>query len=449
MFKRFFAFVISMIMTISCTMISVYADDSDLAAISAAEAAETKIKAASSDDYTGKLVYKTVSDKSEYTSDDETIHVDFKLDESYMDSDYKGLSNTTFYVTYNPDVVIANSATKGDVVYTSGNGDVTAFISPSLVNTQIAIKPSATNADFSGLGANGQKTAAELGKIKIVAAPLVSQTPAVVVTGGETFFGIDFNIVGEGDANIQMVGFDNSGIRAYGRPTDLDEDDNQILYPVAFVGQTITVVESTTKEGYDFIASAAATANEVLYDGKKASVTAYQILKLNAANNTVGENSYTYNLQPSATNTTTLTIDGEKEIFRIALKITARKDTKIKIDHKVGASKTNYILKGDIANDAVEVVDSKSNSTDSSIYDTFTFSLKAGETAYFAGVGTNPVVYAVDGLGDVIDYNTKVALILKDVAGIRDLTSDEKDSFGITDDASLLDAVKILKTINN
>jgi hypothetical protein len=416
---------------------------------------ETTTEVTTEADLTGKLVYKTVSDKSNYTLEDLTLHVDFKLDQSYVDSTFKGLNNTTFYITYNPDVVRAKSATAGDVKGAKdvdpddGESPFETFIPKKTVNNQIALTPSATNADYAGMGADGTKTAAELGKIKISAAFMYSQTPAVVVTEGETLFGIDFDIVGEGDANIQLIGVNGGDIAAMGRATDVDESGNQIKYATAFVGQTITVgedvvtstteatteetttttTETTTKKsdssnddtttettteavvsnGYDFVVSETNKdgfdTGAVVFDGSKATVEATLPLKYNTTTKPDvvttpnGDNSYPCNLQSNTSTSTTLKINGEDAKCRVVLKITAKQDTTIKIDNKIGSDKTNYILKGDVTEGGTpEVLVEKTNGESSSIYETFTVDLKAGDVVYFAGKGTNPVFYAIDGL---------------------------------------------------
>lgn len=60
-------------------------------------------------------------------------------------------------------------------------------------------------------------------------------------------------------------------------------------------------------------------------------------------------------------------------------------------------------------------------------------------------ISTNDVAYTLTG-NNVTIANKKAdaALVLKDVAGIRDLTAEEKTAMGIDGEASLLDAINIL-----
>jgi hypothetical protein len=393
-------------------------------------------------DLTGKLVYRASSEKSNYTVDDKTIHVDFKLDSSNLSS-YLGLNNTTFYIEFNPAVVKPVKGYSGDVAtdaIVSGIEVANApVVSGSKLTSQFTITPSNTNKDYLDLDADGVKTAAELGRVKMAAAYLTDEPVAALNDG--ILFGIDFEIVGEGDAAITIV-----PISANAKPAD------KLAYDVAYVGQSITVgedvVTSTTEttteattttttetttgnsgndtptetttatpdaEGYDYVPSAAVEAAGVVFDGSKGTVEAMQpLLYKEAANgdkvviddNTT--NTYYNYLQTNGTNTKLSLAGADAVNYRVALKVTAKEDGVITFDHKVASGKRNIIVKNPAnfenngtvtADEAVVIADNVDGG--SSIYVSSSVPVKAGDVLYIMGENSNIVVYAVDGVGTV------------------------------------------------
>ncbi len=227
-----------------------------------------------------------------------------------------------------------------------------------------------------------------------------------------------------------------------------------------------TIDESVGVEAYEdseesndvFIASAEVESGAVFYDGDKITIEAEQKLsyKISSGGDTfrVGDAEYNCWLQTNSVNTI-LTVNGETKAYRVAFKITAKQDTTINIDHKVGSLKTNYIFTGDVTEGGKPtVVASKTNDSEASIYETFRVGLKAGAEVYFAGQGTNPVVYSVytdtGGADTVVEpsniatvgdfkFNTLTGEITRYTGTDTDITIPEKlgeyDVTGIADNA--------------
>lgn len=97
--------------------------------------------------------YEISTDKTEVKVGDEFIV-------TVSVKDNPGINAITAYLDYDATKIKAISAEE------VANPAV-KFIDSTTVNNQINLKPSATNADYSGMGADGSKTAAELGRVKV------------------------------------------------------------------------------------------------------------------------------------------------------------------------------------------------------------------------------------------------------------------------------------------
>ncbi len=152
--------------------------------------------------------------------------------------------------------------------------------------------------------------------------------------------------------------------------------------------------------------------NETPLNDDAIEVKAYQDLQLLdiVDDATLIENAgkdYTMYAVTTSSNTTLLVPDAEKaSSYRIGLAITAKKDITVTIDNKVARnSKTNAILKnieitgvdssGNPSGTAEVVMSQTNDEIRTDVFAQFSFGLHAGETYYFAGQGTNPMIYAV------------------------------------------------------
>lgn len=105
-----------------------------------------------------ELVLELVPSKN-FVSKAEIFDVDFNITKN------SGFNNFTFFVDYDPnEVKFIKSENTAENVLTVGN---TPIITNNAVNIQSEVVPSPNDPDYSGLGADGTKTAGELGRIKL------------------------------------------------------------------------------------------------------------------------------------------------------------------------------------------------------------------------------------------------------------------------------------------
>ena len=161
--------------------------------------------------------------------------------------------------------------------------------------------------------------------------------------------------------------------------------------------------------GYDFVVDNEAAigdvsnVGDVLFTNDEAEVKANLPIVLKSPDDgkavSIGENAYVKYLQSEAEDYTSVTFAGEDAVtkIRIAIAITAKKDMTLKVDNKIGSKKINYLIGNyDEAAATATVLDKYENTGSSSEFGTLTATVKAGETVYFAGKGTNPVFFAAD-----------------------------------------------------
>ncbi len=146
------------------------------------------------------------------------LKVGDKVVVTYTLKDLVGINNYTWYFNYNPEVVkatkfIGPEAGKEDTYVSYTLPGVTArglLVPVEVANKQIEVKPAADDKDYTGLGADGVKTAAELGRIKL--SHLTGQTSgagAIGVTDKDgILFSVEFEVVGSGNADIKLVPVD-------------------------------------------------------------------------------------------------------------------------------------------------------------------------------------------------------------------------------------------------
>ena len=137
----------------------------------------------------------------------------------------QGFSSYTLFLTYDPSVVkpvaVKAPADGYDASYVSipstvnfpGLGPVTMYtpvFEEATVNNQIKLVPLASDEDYTDVKADGVKSAAELGKVKLAwtapASYVDSNNNILEVTGNGKFVVITFDVVGEGDAKIALDG---------------------------------------------------------------------------------------------------------------------------------------------------------------------------------------------------------------------------------------------------
>ena len=178
-------------------------------------------------------------------------------------------------------------------------------------------------------------------------------------------------------------------------------------------GTTETPVETTTETavsgGFYYAPEATAEAGATVFDNGSITIMTEQRMDYKTISygaDTVNGKDYTSYSQSSGTNTSLRTDQvPEAKSYRLAYKITAKADTTVNIDHRVSSGKANFILKdvqitgfttdGTTPSGTAAVVASLANDGSTSIYDTFTVELKAGETIWVAGQGSNICIYAI------------------------------------------------------
>lgn len=147
-----------------------------------------------------------------------------------------GYNNYTFFIKYNPSVLKAVSvADPGDLSgYSLANGAV-VYDAADIANS-ISYVPSATNADYTDVNADGTKTAAQLGKIKI--ANYLDGNSTVATTSG-TLVALNFEVVGAGSSDLEIVLVENGIFAAPGA--------NAEITAVASTNTVVVEGEATTE----------------------------------------------------------------------------------------------------------------------------------------------------------------------------------------------------------
>lgn len=178
---------------------------------------------------------------------------------------------------------------------------------------------------------------------------------------------------------------------------------------MAFTSVAVSNVSIAVAAGQTFIPTAAVAADGTVYSDANVDVVASQDLKFAALDPTVTVDNgtvYSAKLATNGKNTTLDVSDGQGgKSYRLAFKITAKNDCDVAVDGKASQGKKLAILK-DVAitgtdskgnpsgTAAVVTLADNSNGT-ASIYPTLSTSLKAGETVWYAGFGTNPDIYSI------------------------------------------------------
>ena len=129
-----------------------------------------------------------------------------------------GYNNYTFFIKYNPSVLkVVSVAEPGDLSgYSLANGAV-VYDANAIANS-ISYVPSATNADYTDVNADGTKTAADLGKIKI--ANYLEGNSTVATTSG-TLVALNFEVVGAGSSDLEIVLVENGIFAAPGADAEI------------------------------------------------------------------------------------------------------------------------------------------------------------------------------------------------------------------------------------
>lgn len=124
-------------------------------------------------------------------------------------------NNYTFFISYDPNVIEAVQAVNPTNPATvDGTPAYTLVFNLNGVDNSINYRPSATNPDFANLGADGVKTAAQLGKIKI--ADYVGEDGVTLVNNSGTLMSIQFVVKAEGDTKLTITKVDNGFYGAVG-----------------------------------------------------------------------------------------------------------------------------------------------------------------------------------------------------------------------------------------
>lgn len=140
-------------------------------------------------------------------------------------------------------------------------------------------------------------------------------------------------------------------------------------------------------------------AKAVVYNGVDAQIVAMQAMKytvnLDGSMTVIGNNSYPGYAATTSVNTP-MTVDGVLATgWRVAYAITAKNDVKVNVDVKVNNGKAVFLTTEEpVENANIKSVASFENTADD-MFTTISASIKAGETLYVIGKGTNLPIYAV------------------------------------------------------
>jgi hypothetical protein len=154
------------------------------------------------------------NDESLTLNDDEFV---VNLDVSNVENT-TGISSYTFFVTYDPNVVqltgVASATDKSTYATYKSINDETGktedktFFSITKIKGQITLVPTADDTDYKDVSADGVKTCAELGKVKIAdiitASDVNDSTKIASVDNSGTLFALKFKTVGVGDSKIAI-----------------------------------------------------------------------------------------------------------------------------------------------------------------------------------------------------------------------------------------------------
>lgn len=168
----------------------------------------------------------------------------FKINEN------PGVANYLVFVTYNSADLMATGGTVANFDAGEYGADV--------INKQVIYKPTANDPDYAGLGADGTKTAAELGKIKIAGISKTNVTDEdavaftidfdVTATAAGTY-PVDVEVVAVGNENAELVTCGNYPgyvvIKSTEPPTD---DTSESTTEGTTEATTADVTETTTVE---------------------------------------------------------------------------------------------------------------------------------------------------------------------------------------------------------
>lgn len=351
----------------------------------------------------------------EYSIDGDTLTVNYKAELNNA-----GFNHYTMFLTFDPAVLTPVSAVDGDIAIaakdaTGADINVAASNADNIA-AQFANVPEAGNSDFEG--ADGVKTQAELGKVKVaycIFDKSFDQAAAGALpefTSNGTLFTVTYKINDTAALNGTVLGAAigvldtvSSDMTVHGTA---DAIVNEVTVSTSSEPGTETTTEAPAESGYVYIPEKDAAADEEVYAGNGVTIVAVQNMEYKPGEAiTIGDNTYTGYAQSTNVNTSLVTDPNEKaKSYRLAYMITASEDVIIKVDHKVSSGKGNYILKdvnitgvaedGTTPSGTAAIVDSNVNNGSESIYDTFTVELKAGETIWVTGQGTNICVFAID-----------------------------------------------------
>lgn len=185
-----------------------------------------------------------------------------------------------------------------------------------------------------------------------------------------------------------------------------------------------------------------AFAGTIVYNGNYGSIEAFQNMKYNVIPETDGVvtiNGHTYSGYAASTSSNTnLQINGAIDetgapvyrACRIAYVVTANQDTNVSVDVKVNSGKAVYLTTDDVSKDnsSFTSLDMLENSG-ADTWTTVSANIKAGETLYILGQGTNLPIYGIYFTDPVAEpTNTVDVFIVGDSTGC---------DYGPNDDATL------------
>jgi hypothetical protein len=207
-------------------------------------------------DGTKGVVKTTVSDNAtQYTVSGKNVGDTFNVD-LVLKNNADPLNALTMYFDYDPTVVQAvgfvQVSTTDGITYKNDDGDTKIWMSegqnPNTV-TQLTATPSATNADYLGFGADGTKTAAELGRIKFANARLGDAgTLPSDVKGEGVLVTIQMRVLKEGTTKLEVSGPSGSIIASTGSTeTSVNVLGTAVYGAVSSAATETTTVEATTE----------------------------------------------------------------------------------------------------------------------------------------------------------------------------------------------------------
>ncbi len=408
----------------------------------------------------GKIKIDAKADKATVDADkNETVKVSFDVSGN---SAANGFNNYTVYVNFDPTKLEPVDAIDGNI--SLGEGFVDAAGKPidkgvvasnaANIKAQFAKVPKASDEGFEGKGADGAKTQAELGRIKVAYCiydngfDAASQGDLPEFTGNGTLFTIEFKAKAPTEEGQPTEISLESGIVDTVSSDSIASTLEVETTPasVAVTGTVTTTTEpdsmTTSEEApvavYDHIASKDEKYDDgaVIYEENGAVVKAGTaitgaaidtgIIKVDSPTSYDGMNAgvpeaiaegsgneyadrlkgtskkITYNIDPSVDQSLLL---GKVKDFRSVLEVAAPadKDLDFAIDFVIGTDKLVYMFLIDGETSSVEnpgtitkVLYSEQNGSTSKVYRTAKVTIPAGKKAVFAGQGTDVEVYGFD-----------------------------------------------------